>query len=259
MERGLGVRQLALPALFWVALATGCPGQDRPGAAAASASSSAPSASAGPACPGGQSEDPPMRDLDRALVAFGEKRYRDAQSQLDALGERYPRSATSRVWRAEATLYEGKLEDGVDAYRDAASRALTHYRAAAELHEAGCALLASDHYYLRMGAAYAHLRLGAPNPALRELEAARALWPDSAEVPYTIARAECARGQVDACVAAFTTTLELARDRRRPMFLRTHRSVADWVSRSRTQSEFGPLRADPRYQRLLAQPWVSSG
>jgi len=244
--------------LLGAALSTACPGEARRGGVAPKASAAAPVASTGPACPGGQSEDPPMRDLDRALVAFGEKRYRDAQAQLDALAERYPRSATARVWRGEATLYEGKLEDGADAYRDAASRAITHYRAAAALHEAGCALLASDHYYLRMGAAYAHLRLGAPNPALRELEEARARWPDSAEIPYTIARAECARGQVDACVAAFTTTLELARDRRRPMFLRTHRSVADWVSRSRTQSEFGPLRADPRYQQLLALPWVSS-
>jgi tetratricopeptide (TPR) repeat protein len=217
------------------------------------------SASAAPAalCVGGQSEDPPMRDLDRALVAFEAKRYREAQALLDGLAQRFPRSATVRVWRGEATLYEGKLEDGADAYRDAATHALKFYREAAALHEAGCRLLASDHYYLRMGAAYAQLRLGAPNLALRELDIARATWPNSAEVPYTMARAECLRGRVDDCLAGFRATLEIARERRRPMFLRTHRSVADWVVRSRTQSEFGPLRADPRYQQLVREPWAA--
>ncbi|MBN2194387.1 MAG: hypothetical protein JW751_16340 [Polyangiaceae bacterium] len=200
-----------------------------------------------------------MRDLDRGLSAFEDKRYRDAQAVLDELAAEYPNSATVRVWRGEATLYEGKLEDGVDDYRDAAARALVYYHAAAGLHETGCVLLASDHYYLRMGAAYAHLRLGAPDAALRELDIARATWPDSAEVPYTMARAECARGRIDPCLAEFQATLELARELRRPMFLRTHRSVADWVARSRTQSEFDRLRADSRYRSLIREPWASGG
>lgn len=260
MARGLGRHLIALLVTIAPGVAlSGCRAERQQGTTGGVPSVGRPGPAApAPLCPGGQSEDPPLRDLDRALGAFAEKRYRDAQAALDALAASYPRSATARVWRGEATLYEGKLDDGVDRYREAASQALQHYRAAQRLHESGCALLASDHYYLRMGSAYAHLRLGAPNPALAQLEVAKEAWPESAEIPYTMARAECARDRVDPCLERLRETLELARERRRPMFLRTHRSVADWVARSRTQSELGPLRADPRYAELLRLPWIAA-
>ena len=46
-------------------------------------------------------------------------------------------------------------------------------------------------------------------------------------------------------------TLTIARSLKRPKFLRTHRSLEDWINRSRTQSEFTRLRQDRRYAEVI--------
>jgi hypothetical protein len=35
--------------------------------------------------------------------------------------------------------------------------------------------------------------------------------------------------------------------------LRSHHSLDDWIRRSRTQSEFPPLRRNPRYAKIIAK------
>jgi tetratricopeptide (TPR) repeat protein len=56
---------------------------------------------------------------------------------------------------------------------------------------------------------------------------------------------------LDQCVRSFKEALASALRQERPRFLRTHRSAEDWIVRSRTQSEFGPLRATPRYETIV--------
>ena len=189
--------------------------------------------------------------MEPAKVAFEARRYAEAIRLYDVMAEKYPHSATVRVWRAEATLYRFKLSDGMKLYVQAASEALPFYRAAERIHEQGCRLPDEPQYYLRMGAAYAHLRKGDAPSALAQLNKARKEFPDSAEVTYTLARANCVVNDVDACARHFAETLRIAREHRRPIFLRTHRSMAEWVRRSKTQTEFVPLRSDPRYSQIV--------
>jgi hypothetical protein len=100
------------------------------------------------------------------------------------------------------------------------------------------------HYYMRMGSAYAHLRKHDPERAHAELEVAERNWPDSAEVHYHLARMHCQRPDYDACLAELEKTYALARERKRPLFLRVHRSVDDWLVRAHSQSEFEALRRE---------------
>jgi tetratricopeptide (TPR) repeat protein len=172
---------------------------------------------------------------------------------LDGQIRRHPHSATLLVARGDAVLYEHKLSGGRGAYEGAAERALVWYRRAQQLHERGCRLPDRDHYYLRMGSAYAHLRRRQPAPALAQLRLARKLWPDSAEVTYHLARAYCLDNELDKCLEHFETTVKLAKLLRRPRFLRTYHSVDDWIRRSKTQSEFGLLRQSPGYARIVRQ------
>jgi tetratricopeptide (TPR) repeat protein len=214
---------------------------------------SAPPATTGPAptasapvtpgvCPTGASMDPGEGEFRPAVTAFKEKDYKTAQRLLDHLAKQYPNSATVRVWRGDSALFDkGVKED------EAAASAIPFYNEAEKLHDQGCVLPEYEHYYLRMGVAYAHLRKKAPDEALRHLEIARRKWDNSAEVFYHLARAHCAKNQVDPCVADFEKCLEIAKSLRRPKFLRSHHSVDDWIRRSQTQSEFGPLRKDKRY------------
>jgi tetratricopeptide (TPR) repeat protein len=201
-----------------------------------------------PGCPSGKSLDPPKAELRPAIDAFHAQNYAEAQRTLDALTTKYPASATVRVWRGDATLFDKALPES-----DAAERALPYFVAGKRLHDAGCRLPEYEHYYMRMGLAYGYMRRDDPKPALQELETARQHWPDSAEVTYQIARAHCALGQVEICAEDFETTLQIARSLKRPLFLRTHNSVDDWIRRSRTQSEFPELRKTARYQRSVAE------
>ncbi len=60
-----------------------------------------------------------------------------------------------------------------------------------------------------------------------------------------------AADDVEQCVQNFEKSLEVAKSLRRPKFLRSHNSLDDWIRRSRTQSEFGPLRKDKRYAAII--------
>lgn len=197
--------------------------------------------------------DPPRAAMREAIDAFRDQNYEAAQLALDVLAKQYPTSATVRVWRGDATLFDKKLNEAT-----AAERALPFFLEAQRLFDAGCPLRDREQYYMRMGLVYGYLRRDDPRPALTELEALRQRWPDSAEVTYHMARAHCLLGQVERCAELFEQTLEIAQSLRRPIFLRTHHSVDDWVRRSRTQSEFPALRKLPRYEQAVARATAPS-
>ncbi len=202
-------------------------------------------------CASGDSVDPPRAEMEPARVAFEARRYSEAIQQFDIMAKKYPHSATVRVWRAEATLYQFKRSDGSKRFEQAAREALPFYQSAEALHERGCRLPDEAEYYLRMGAAYAHLRKRDPQPAAVQLRIARKAFPDSAEVTYALARASCLLDLIDDCARYFEETLRIGRDLRRPIFLRTHRSMDEWIRRSTTQTELESLREDPRYQQIV--------
>jgi tetratricopeptide (TPR) repeat protein len=102
-----------------------------------------------------------------------------------------------------------------------------------------------------MDYAYAFLRQKSADDAIKHLDIAKKNWDNSAEVFYHLARAYCLKKDVDACSENFEKSLEIAKSLRRPKFLRSHHSMDDWIRRSRTQSEFGPLRRDRRYREII--------
>lgn len=206
--------------------------------------------STGP-CPDGHSIDPKPGEFRPSQTAFKEKRYDEAQMLLDHLIKEYPHSATLRVWRGDAALFSRHYSDGKKKYQKAADDALVFYKQAEKLHDQECTLPELEHYYLRMDSAYAYLRKDDADSALKQLEIAKKHWSNSAEVFYAMARAYCLKKDVDQCAENFKQTLVIAKALRRPRFLRVHRSLDDWIHRSRRQSEFGPLRRDKRYREII--------
>ncbi|MEZ4223914.1 MAG: hypothetical protein R3B13_23390 [Polyangiaceae bacterium] len=201
--------------------------------------------STGP-CPMGKSIDPGQGEFRPAVTAFKDKDYATAQTLLDNMMKKYPNSATVRVWRGDAALFDRKAK-----YAEAADNALTFYEEAEKLHDKECALPESENYYLRMGYAFAYLRKKDASGAIKHLDIAKKNWDNSAEVFYNLARAHCLNKDVDACAENFEKSLDIAKALRRPKFLRSHNSLDDWIRRSRTQSEFTSLRRDKRYSAAI--------
>jgi tetratricopeptide (TPR) repeat protein len=199
-----------------------------------------------PLCPDGRSLDPPRAEMRVAVHHFRQQAYGDARVELDRLAQAYPASASVRVWRGDSVLYDKQLSED-----DAAERSVPYFREALALEERGCQMPEYEHYYARMGLAYAYLRTERADLAIQELDVIRERWPSSAEAHYHLARAYCLKREIDACVEHFQRTLEIARSLARPRFLRTHHSVEEWIRRSETQSEFPPLRADARYRKMV--------
>lgn len=197
-------------------------------------------------CPGGTSMDPGQGEFRPAVTAFKDKDYKTAQRLLEHLMKQYPNSATVRVWRGDAALFDKGLKES-----EAAEASIQFYQEAEKLHDKGCALPEYEHYYLRMGVAYALLRKRSQDDAIRHLDIAKKNWDNSAEVFYHLARGYCLKNDVEQCVQNFEKSLEVAKSLRRPKFLRSHNSLDDWIRRSRTQSEFGPLRKDKRYAAII--------
>ena len=222
--------------LIVVASLPSCKDKDS-GSPAAGASLAGP-ASASSTCADGSSEDPPKSEFREAVGALRDKKYVAAQQRLRNLCEKYPKSATARVWLGDAILYDSAKD-----HRVAADEALKEYQLAQSLNERGCALREAMHYYLMMGVAYAHLRKKQPEAAQQYLEAAAEKWPTSAEVFYRQAQAMILRKQYDRALIQLAKTFELAEQRQRPMFLRVHRSLDDWLERTERQSEFKELLA----------------
>jgi tetratricopeptide (TPR) repeat protein len=203
---------------------------------------------------------------------FKEQKYAEARKRLDSLLTSHPRSATALALRGDATLFDESLD-----YEDAARESLRYYEPASRLVDGGCEVRRRSEYYLRMGEAYAALRLRDPERAFLALSKAERKWPISAEVHYNLARVRCGRvdkldaaessrsataradaepgdarkRELDACVEAFERALTLAESPERPLFFRTHRSAEDWIVRSEKQSEFSPLRRDERYGSII--------
>ena len=213
----------------------------------------APPVASGP-CASGRSEDPSKQEMQPVLTAFKAKQYEETQKLLDALLQRHANSATLQVWRGDASLFSFQSSrKNKEKYLAVARDALEFYKKAKELHNDGCKLPEVEEYYLHYDAALAHLRLDSADGALAELEPAFKVWSNSAQLPYTIARAHCIKKDVDKCYDNFEKTLKLAKSLQRPKFLRTHYSLDDWIRRSKRQSEFPLLRKDPRYKTLLKE------
>ncbi len=208
----------------------------------------APSAAPSGPCADGKSEDPTTSQFKPAQNAFHEKEYARAKELLTALAKRYPNSASVRVWQGDAALFDSKTP-----LVEAADQGLVFYKQALELHEQGCGLPDYERYYMRMGFGYAYLRKKQGKQALLHLKAAEKEFNNSSGLFYNIARAYCREDNVDQCVAYFEKTLVNAKALKKPDFLRSHYSLASWISRSRTQSEFVKLRRDKRYRDLLAK------
>jgi len=219
--------------LIVVATQSSCKDKEGPAAPPGSAASSASVSH----CPAGRSVDPPKAEFRPAISAFHDQRYSVARELLGNLAERYPDSATARVWLGDAVLYDESKD-----YVGAADEAIRHYQRADELVRAGCKLRDAMAYYLRMGFAYAYLRKDSADAADEHLELARAEWPESAEVHYHSARVACLRKNHAACLKHLDHTFDLAQRRVRPLFLRVHRSLDDWFVRADSQSEFKELR-----------------
>jgi tetratricopeptide (TPR) repeat protein len=197
-------------------------------------------------CQAGYSVDPPRADARPAERLVKEQKYSEARKSFDALLAKYPDSSNLRVWRGDADLFDEKAD-----YLGSANRALAFYTEARKLDGLGCKLSAPERYYGALHIAFTHLRKGDAPSAKNELHALEREYPESAEVQYNLARSECLAGDGDRCYHHFEQALALAHARSRPKFLRTHYSVADWIRRSETQSELGPLRKDPRYRALV--------
>jgi hypothetical protein len=206
-----------------------------------------------------------------------DQKYTDARKRLDVLLVNHPKSASVLALRGDATLFDESLD-----YEEAARESLRFYEPATKLVDGGCEVRRRTEYYLRMGEAYAALRLLDPERAFLALTKAEHKWPTSAEVHYNLARVRCGRvekldekqaprvtaesasasqsssdvhtaraRELEACVQAFDRALLLAESPDRPLFFRTHRSAEDWIVRSEKQSELGPLRRDPRYADII--------
>lgn len=208
----------------------------------------APSAAPTGPCADGKSDDPPNSEFKPAQNAFRDKDYPKAKQLLEALAKKHDHSASVRVWQGDAALFDSKTP-----LAEAADESLVFYKQALKLHEQGCGLPEYERYYLRMGFGYAYLRKKDGKNALLHLKAAEKEFNNSSGLFYNIARAYCREDHVDECVAYFEKTLVNAKALKKPDFLRSHYSLASWVSRSRTQSEFVKLRRDKRYQQLLAK------
>lgn len=220
-------------------------------------------------CAKKNSDDPPRFELQKGIALFDDKRYAEARKVFEDLSAGRPECATCRAWLGDAFLFDKDLDE-----REAARLARPAYAEAARLHDAGCILPRRPRYYLLMGEAYGALRLarttaeGVPPYDRAELDRARdalelaaAEFASSAEVPFNLARVDCAEALLErfeadvaraddllgSCATRFESSLDLADELSRPRFLRTHRSTQDWIVRSRTQSEFVELRSLPRY------------
>ena len=187
----------------------------------------------------------------------------------------------------EPSPYDAVLFDRAREPEEAARAAAPLYQQAEELHAAGCTLPRRPRYYQLMGQAYLALRLAKTAggyDALRLQDACKALdiadeeFPASAEIPYTRARAECALAQttpeqlrslpgpgswtsdkaLTQCALHFEEALQVSLRQDRPRFLRTHRSLEDWIVRSRSQSEFEPLRELSRYREMIEKASMSA-
>jgi tetratricopeptide (TPR) repeat protein len=193
-------------------------------------------------CDGGESRDPPHHEARPAIQALRNKDYATAQGLFDALMNRYPESASLRVWRGDALLGQ----DG------SAAAALAAYAEARALDAQGCKLRERERYFLSLGIAEAQLAQKQPEPALAELAAAQQKWPDSAEVFYQRARAECLQGKRDDCFNDLENALKPGHSEPRVRLSRAHHASENLLERAESQAEFADLRKEPKCKALFA-------
>ncbi|HWZ87982.1 MAG TPA: tetratricopeptide repeat protein [Polyangiaceae bacterium] len=196
------------------------------------------------ACDSGETLDPPHREARPAIQALRSKDYASAQRLFEALLAQYPESSSLRVWQGDALLGQDSA--------DSAAAALAAYAEARALDARGCKLRERERYFLAIGVADAQLRQKRAELALSELAEAAREWPDSAEVVYDRARAECLLGKSDDCFADLQRALTQNHARQHVRFSRSHHSSEDLWARAEKQPEFAELRKEPRCRALLA-------
>jgi len=195
-------------------------------------------------CDSGESRDPPHQQARPAIQALRGKDYDTAVRLFGELLAKYPESASLRVWLGDACLGQGtvpSIQAALDAYGEALA-----------LDARGCKLRERETFFLYVGTADAQIRQQHAELALAKLADAERKWPDTAEVAYQRARAECQLGQRDACFVDLKAAFTLARSAQHPRFSRSHHSSDRLLERAATEPELEALRKEPRYRALLA-------
>jgi tetratricopeptide (TPR) repeat protein len=195
-------------------------------------------------CQSGETTDPPHHEARPAIQALRSKDYDTARLLFEALLVKYPESSSLRVWQGDALLGQDS-EASVTA-------ALEAYAQARALDARGCKLRERERYFVAIGVADAELRQKRAEPALLELAEAAREWPDSAEVAYHSARAECLLGKRDDCFRDLESALKPTHSGQRVRFSRSHHASEDLVQRAENQPEFSELCREPRCRLLLA-------
>ncbi|HEY4106900.1 MAG TPA: tetratricopeptide repeat protein [Polyangiaceae bacterium] len=195
------------------------------------------------ACEGGETRDPPHQEARPAIQALRNKDYAGAEKLFAALLSKYPESASLSVWRGDALLGED-TEQSVSA-------ALVAYSEARALDARGCKLRDREHYFLALGLVKAALAQKQPQRALAELAAAQQKWPESAELSYQRARAECLQSQPDDCFNDLEHALKSTHADGHVRFSRAHHAAENLLERAEAQSEFVELRKQARCKSLF--------
>ncbi|HEX3776347.1 MAG TPA: hypothetical protein VHV51_17865 [Polyangiaceae bacterium] len=195
------------------------------------------------ACDGGETRDPPHQEARPAIQALRNKDYASAEKLFETLLAKYPESASLRVWRGDALL-------GEDTEQSAAG-ALAAYSEARTLDARGCKLREREHYFLALGLVKAELAQKQPEQALVELSTAQRKWPDSAELSYQRARAECLKNQADDCFNDLERALKSTHADGHVRFSRAHHAAENLLERAQIQSEFAELRKQARCKSLF--------
>jgi hypothetical protein len=200
-------------------------------------------------CADGETRDPPHGEARPAIQALRSKDYDTARTLFEGLLIRYPESASLRVWLGDARLGQGT--------KASTQAALDAYEVALALDARGCKLRDRETFFVAVGVADCQIRQNHAELALTGLAAASQKWPDSAELVYHRARAECSLGKREPCFTDLELALDLARTRQRARLSRSHHSSDRLVERASSDPEFEALRKEPRYRALLASAAAS--
>lgn len=162
---------------------------------------------------------------------------------LEALGQRYPLSATLRVLAAGAALHSRPHDI-------ATARRL--YAEAQAMQERGCRLPARIDWSMVLGQALSHQFEGDFAGALPYLQQGAPRFPNETSIHYNLACAYCMTGNLDGCHAAFAETLAIAARGGHPPWTDDVQTVGHYVRLSARDSDLTTLRADPRYAATVA-------
>jgi hypothetical protein len=132
-------------------------------------------------------------------------------------------------------------------------RAMAIYAEVLAANASGCALATADDWSARQGTGIAHMMKGNWPRARVSLEDASRRWPRSATTRYNLACALCRTGDLEGCYQELTAALANAGPSGSRDFLADReRTRADFATLARTDPDLELLRADPRFERVVA-------